>query len=163
MPAVTLGVAGRDAWQSPLRYHVTAATPARPDDPSFTAADDGLCDPQDGDLDLCTRGELEIRGRGDDPRTASVETHALYTIANGVPAVVLSGGANGRTAVPPPSADEARNLDGSGRYVLRDYARGSLPCADDEPSAPACAFDDLRAWIAPTVLANRLVRAGRLP
>ena len=166
LPAVDLGIEGRDAWGGRLRYHLTAALDAAAGGPNFAAKDDGVCRADDADLDLCEPGVIEIMTRGDDPRSAMVETKALFTLANGVPAVVVSRGANGSSsaALADPSRDEAENADGDHRFVARDYAAGGARCRDDGDEAlPLCHFDDLLRWVSPTVLANRLVRAGRLP
>jgi len=166
LPAVDLGVEGRDAWGGRLRYHVTAALDPAAGGANFAAHDDGVCRADDADLDLCEVGVIEVATRGDDPRTATVETKALYTLANGIPAVVVSSGANGILGVAQddPSRDEAENADGDHRFVARDYAAGGANCRDDDDEGlPLCHFDDLLRWVSPTVLANRLVRAGRLP
>lgn len=168
LPAVELGVDGRDAWRRRLRYQVTARTTATTGS-SFVASDDGWCDSGDGDLDLCERGDLTIVARGDDPATVTVETKASFVLADGVPAAVWSHGANGHGAadgppLPPAHADEAANGDGDARLVARDYAGGAAACSDGADDAlPLCAFDDLVRWLSPTVLVNRLVSAGRLP
>jgi prepilin-type N-terminal cleavage/methylation domain-containing protein len=163
LPDVDLGIEGRDAWRRRLRYHLTAALDPDAGGPNFAAHDDGRCRADDADLDLCEQGVIEIVTRGDDPRSTTVETKALFTLANGVPAVVVSHGANGE-GVADPSRDEAENADRDHRFVARDYAAGGAGCRDDGDEAlPLCHFDDSLRWVSPTVLANRLVRAGRLP
>lgn len=173
LPGVDLGVADRDAWGNRLRYHVTTRLPGSSSGAAFTRADDGRCDGADGDLDLCTTGVFVIRTRGDNPRTAVAETTAGYTLADTVPAVVLSHGANGYGAwraggatVPLPAGhrDEAANAGHGTVFYARDYAGPRMPCDDEGTGAPApCGFDDLLRWVAPTILAARLVAAGRLP
>ena len=166
LPAVDLGVEARDAWGGRLRYHLTAALDAAVGGPNFASRDDGVCRADDADLDLCEPGVIEVMTRGDDPRSATVEIKALFTLANAVPAVIVSQGANGSSNAPvaDPSRDEAENADGDHRFVARDYAAGGASCRDDgDEAVPLCRFDDLLRWVSPTVLANRLVRAGRLP
>ncbi|MEX2480817.1 MAG: type II secretion system protein [Gammaproteobacteria bacterium] len=164
LPGADLGIDARDAWRRPLRYHVTAALEAEAPGPNFAAADDGVCRANDGDLDLCERGVIVIVTRGDDPRSSAIENKALFVLANSVPAVVLSHGANGAQAALAASYDEAENADGDHRFVARDYSAGDRACSDDDGDAvPLCPFDDLLRWVSPTVLASRLVRGGRLP
>ncbi|MGE0485215.1 MAG: type II secretion system protein [Gammaproteobacteria bacterium] len=168
LPALELGVDGRDAWRRRLRYQVTARTPGRTGG-NFVIVDDGWCDAADGDLDLCERGDITIAARGDDPATAANETKAAFTLADGVPAAVWSHGANGHGApgaASPPAGydDEAANADGDNRLVARDYGGAVTACSDGGAEhEPLCAFDDLVRWLSPTVLVNRLVVAGRLP
>lgn len=171
LPARDLGVPARDAWQRRLRYQVSARTAAG-SGASFVVADDGRCAADDGDLDLCERGDIEIHTRGDDPATSLREAAALFTLADGIPAVVWSGGANGHgarlssgdIAIPAAHRDEAANADGDAVFVARDYTAGMSTCADTADSAlPLCGYDDLLRWLSPVVLVNRLVVAGRLP
>jgi hypothetical protein len=65
--------------------------------------------------------------------------------------VLVSGGANA-LAVPAAGTDEARNLDGNGVFVSREYSAG-----------PGEEFDDLVQWVAVHLVINRLLLAGRLP
>ncbi|MEQ8662273.1 MAG: prepilin-type N-terminal cleavage/methylation domain-containing protein [Gammaproteobacteria bacterium] len=173
LPAAQLGVSGRDAWGNRLHYRVTTRVTGMTAGASFTRSDDGRCAGADGTLDLCEEGALVVLTRGDDPRTAAPETSAAYTQADAVPAVVLSHGANGhgawhapgvRAPLPPGHLDEAANAGAGDTVYARDYAGLRAPCHDDGHGAPApCGFDDLLRWVAPTILAARLVAAGRLP
>lgn len=171
LPHVDLGVPGSDAWGGRLRYHATVALPGSTGS-NFAAEDDGLCAADDQDLDLCERGGLAVFTRGDDPRTAAVETRAAYVLADGVPAVIIAHGRNGhgawrggaRRSVPARHVDEGDNADADNRFMARDYALGSEQCNDlVAGSAPLCAFDDQLRWMSPNVLAARLVSGGRLP
>lgn len=65
--------------------------------------------------------------------------------------VLISPGPNAGTP-PVPGSDEARNLDADPVFVSRENASG-----------PGPAFDDQLTWVAVSVLASRLVAAGRLP
>jgi len=173
LPAADLGVRAVDAWGNRLRYRVTTRTAPAAAGASFTVSDDGYCRGGDGTLDLCERGELEVLTRGDDPRTVGRESNASFTLADAVPAVVISHGANGHGAWRPGGAtlalpaghiDEAANADAGGTFYARDYAATRADCHDAGAGRPApCGFDDLLRWISPTILAARLVRAGRLP
>lgn len=167
LPWAELGVPPGDAWSNRLRYRVRS--------PAYTWPDsDGLCNGNDGsELDLCTRGDITLRSRGDNPATSGTqEGKFAFDAAREIPAVLLSHGRNGfgatsvagvaRAAAAAP--DEAENADGDDVYVARGYSAGDASCADDGNEAtPLCAFDDLVVWIVPTVLNDKLVSAGRLP
>ncbi|MGR8919784.1 MAG: hypothetical protein ACU85V_09200, partial [Gammaproteobacteria bacterium] len=174
LPHADLGVAAQDAWGNRLRYQVTAATalPAASGS-NFAAVDDGRC-AADGDFDLCASGGISILTRGDDPATAAREGKFARTLANGVPAVVLSHGANGyearaasgaaRARAPARHADERSNADGDAVFMSRVYAAERNACGDtDIEATPLCGFDDLLRWVSPTILAHRMISAGRLP
>lgn len=74
------------------------------------------------------------------------------------PALVLSHGANGLGALnainqrqrPATSTSERKNADGNGTFILDDYR--------DNPDDP---FDDMMTWVAPNVLALRMLQAGK--
>lgn len=65
--------------------------------------------------------------------------------------VLVSAGANA-SATPGAGSDEARNLDGNGTFVSRDFS-----------NAPGEEFDDIVHWVAVPLVVNRLLLAGRLP
>ncbi len=175
LPYVDLGVPGYDAWGNRVRYRVTAATSLSPGSgANFAATDDGICRSDDGDLDLCEMGDVEIRTRGDNPATPLAEGEFDFVQANAVPAVVLSHGANGygavsqqgrpRARVPARNRDESENVDSDAVFYARIYAADQSPCNDDENESVAmCEFDDILRWLSPTILNNRLVSAGQLP
>ncbi len=81
-------------------------------------------------------------------------------IANQIPVVILSHGANGFGAInsggaanpAATSADELENSNGNDDFVSHT------------PTSPgANEFDDLVIWLSPNILYNRLIAAGRLP
>jgi len=167
LPWAELGLPPGDAWSNRLRYRVRAAHYTWPDS-------DGLCNGNaQAELDLCARGNLTIRSRGDDPATnGTQEGKFAFDAATEVPAVLISHGRNGYGAtgvggVPradPTAADEIENSDGDAVFVTRGYTPGDAACSDDANEAtPLCEFDDLVLWVVPTVLNERLVAAGRLP
>lgn len=169
LPWSELGVPGTDAWGNLYTYAVSQ--------PEFTRADtDDLCNGGDESgphLDLCTRGRLTIKSRGDAPATSGLESKAeLATYATAIPAVVVSHGRNGSGSVSgeglvraaPEGGDEAENADGDTVFMQRGYTRGDAGCRDDgNESTPLCEFDDLLVWLSPAVLSSRMVNAGRLP
>ena len=165
LPWLALAVPTLDAWGNRLRYRVNG--------PRFTWPDsDGLCNGNaQGEFDFCTTGEIGIRTRGDNPGTSAVESKFSYLVADGVPAVVWSGGRNGTGlraanagAVSALGPDEAANADGDASFVFRGYSRAEGACTDDATeTVPLCSFDDLGVWLSPYVLFEQLVAARRLP
>lgn len=167
LPWAELGVPPGDAWGNRLRYRVRW--------PGYTWPDaDGLCNGNAGtELDLCTRGNLTLRSRGDNPATAgSQEGKFDFVAASDIPAVIVSHGRNGlgATAVDgfvrdaPVGGDELENADGDDVFYTRTYSQGGAGCSDStDENSPLCEFDDLVLWVAPTVLNDRLVSGGRLP
>lgn len=133
LPWATLAVPELDPWGHRLTYFARR---------SFTS------DPANGaraGFTLSTQGNASIRA------TAG----SASKLADALPAVIVSHGANGNggyradgtsAAVNPP--DEAENADGDLIFVSH------LPAPD---------FDDHVLWIIPDLLASRLLQAGLLP
>jgi len=133
LPWRTLGLAELDPWGQRLSYYA---------DRDFTG------EPLAGAraaFDLATPGSANI--------------HAAHnisaTIANTLPAIIVSHGPNGRLGYRRDgrrnaggTADETENADGDTDFV--DH----LPTPD---------YDDLIRWLPPDLLAMRLLVAGRLP
>lgn len=69
------------------------------------------------------------------------------TLGTALPAVILSAGKNGAAATT--DADELENLDGDADFVQRSGSPGG--------------YDDIVAWLPPSLLLQRMVNAGRLP
>jgi prepilin-type N-terminal cleavage/methylation domain-containing protein len=167
LPWAELGVPPGDAWGNRLRYRVRA--------PAYTWPDtDGLCNGNGGgELDLCTRGNLTLRGRGDNPATAGTREGKFdFVAASEIPAVIVSHGRNGFGATSvdgfergaPSGGDEIENADNDDVFYTRSYTKGGAGCSDStDENSPLCEFDDLVLWVAPTVLIDRLVAGGRLP
>ncbi len=95
-----------------------------------------------GYLVICGTGAAAT-GSGCGPAANQLTRRAAF--------VLLSLGANA-AAAPAPGTDESRNLDGNGVFVAREASM-----AEGNP------FDDLVAWVPLTVLAGRMIAAGRLP
>lgn len=167
LPWAELGVPPGDAWSNRIRYRVRA--------PAYTWPDtDGLCNGNAaGELDLCARGDITVRSRGDNPATnGTQEGKFLFTVASEVPAVLISHGRNGFGATgvdgiardAASATDEVENSDGDAVFVTRGYTPGAPGCDDTAgEGSPLCEFDDLVVWVAPTVLNDKLVSSGRLP
>ncbi|MCM8625862.1 prepilin-type N-terminal cleavage/methylation domain-containing protein [Accumulibacter sp.] len=141
LPWATLGVAETDAWGHRYTYRVSAA---------FAQA---LPSGSKAAFQLSTQGTLDVY---------SAATGGAV-VATGVPAVVVSHGANGFGAFTSDgvqlwvgdSNDEAENqLTGGGSAMANTtfVSRTRTP-----------RFDDEVAWISPGVLFNRMITAGKLP
>ena len=133
LPWRTLGLLELDPWGQRLSYYA---------DSRFT-----------GLLPTGARAAFSLESEG----SASIHlSHsATASLAKQLPAVVFSHGPNGHLGyrsdggkVAGGSADEAENADHDGDFVDR------LPDAD---------YDDLVRWLPPTILATRMLAAGRLP
>lgn len=142
VPWVTLGTSETDGWGNRFTYRVTL---------TFADTTDGTgasCATTAGiSFQLCSVG---------DPDIYSASTW-VTTVANDVPAIIISHGKNGAGAYTPQgtqrpsgSTDEQENTDHNldWRYVSR------IPTSD---------FDDLVEWVTPNILYNRMVAAGKLP
>jgi prepilin-type N-terminal cleavage/methylation domain-containing protein len=159
LPAASIGLAPldgegflRDGWGMPanrLRYAVFGngrsvggvANPLTRTDGMRQATLAALGDAH-GYLVVCGTGEA-ADGSDCGPATNRLTRRAAF--------VVLSTGANAADDESQ-GPDERRNLDGDGVFVSRD------------PSAVAGnGFDDLLTWSPVTVVAGRLIAAGRLP
>ncbi|MBK9237958.1 MAG: prepilin-type N-terminal cleavage/methylation domain-containing protein [Rhodoferax sp.] len=136
IPWATLGTTRSDAWGKTLRYSVTR-----------NFANPGLA--------LGTPGTRNIDTR--------INGGPLVPVAIGVSAVVFSHGRRnfGTTeagvAVPnlaATNADETSNDTGPLAYVQRTPSEQAVAPGE---------FDDIVIWIAPGILFNRMVQAGRLP
>jgi prepilin-type N-terminal cleavage/methylation domain-containing protein len=129
IPWVDLGLGRNDAWNNRFRYRVTAA---------FSNNNAGFALANAGDMTVCA------------------DSACLANVANSVPAVVLSHGANGAGAFnmiggtnpAPTGADELENTDGDIIFVSK---------------ASDAAFDDLVIWVPSSVLVNRMITTGKLP
>lgn len=170
LPYSELGTGESDAWGNRYTYAVSQPDFTRPDS-------DDLCNGGDADgphFDLCSRGRLVVRSRGDAPATRGVvEGKAeLGTWAVALPAIVVSHGRNGAGATRAGGGalpfdlqtDEGENADGDTVFLSRPPSAGAAACRDDtDESTPLCAFDDQVVWVVPTILHARMVGAGRLP
>lgn len=121
LPSATLGLGRLDAWGNPFRYRVSTA---------FSNAISGFTLFSLGDLRVCTSAACTA------------------TLANQLPAVILSTGKNG--AGSPTDPDELANLDQNNDFVFHDPVSASP-------------FDDLVAWLPTSLLIHRMIIAGRLP
>jgi prepilin-type N-terminal cleavage/methylation domain-containing protein len=86
---------------------------------------------------LCSNGNIQV-----------LDAAVGNAVAATIPAIVLSRGANGAAA----GADENENGDNDAVFVSKEYSTLAV-----NP------FDDMVEWIVPTILNNRMVKAGKLP
>lgn len=153
LPHADLGIARADPYGWRLRYRVTG---------SYAES-----------ISANSVGDIVIATRGDNPATAgTVENKFQRTLADKIPAVVWSVGANGHGGVNADSgasgstasaaSDEALNLAGATK-IVRPATPASDACSDTAEGSPPCAFDDLLVWLSRHIVYNRMAAAGRLP
>lgn len=145
LPWATLGVGETDAWGRRFTYRVTTVFADAIGANTFGSGCTPATTPTQSSFALCSNGNLNVLS------AASGGSN----IASNVPAVVISHGSNGYGAYTPAgqqiggaSGDEAENADDDNSFVSHDFTP---------------AFDDLVAWISPSILLNRMVAAGKLP
>lgn len=141
LPWATLGLSKLDSWNHMFRYSVSPAF-------SDNAALFNLSTPRD--ISIATRD-----GSG---------ALAPATLANDIPAVILSHGKNGYGATTDQgstivnasstNADEQLNARSATSFIARD--------ANDNPAVPGGEYDDQVLWLSPNILFNRMVAAQRI-
>ena len=145
LPWATLGLAETDAWGRRFSYRVTVDFA----DALGNTSTYGGCTPNplpaQASFALCSSGNLTVQSAA-----------GGSNIALGIPAVVVSHGNNGYGAYTP----QGGQLPASGSADEADNSNGGNTFVSHEPTAN---FDDLLAWISPSILFNRMVAAGKLP
>jgi prepilin-type N-terminal cleavage/methylation domain-containing protein len=155
LPAKTLGIDGRydasnsllDPWGNRYRYQVT-------DDDSSNNGGDFVISKDmktatisnlKPDLQICTGVPT------DSPTNCGA---AAVTVADGIPAVVLSLGKNG--AIDPAVSEiQLENTDNS--------ATDTVFIKSTHSDVAGAEFDDIVKWIAPNTLYSKMIDAGQLP
>ncbi|MEZ5445669.1 MAG: prepilin-type N-terminal cleavage/methylation domain-containing protein [Gammaproteobacteria bacterium] len=143
LPFVNLGVPGLDAWGRRYVYRVDTAFA---DDGPGGAAGCPMPAPPTT-FNLCDNGGIQI-----------LDAAGGGSVANQIPAVIVSHGANKLPGTASAFNDERENDPDAGAvgtdatFVSTDYRNN-----------PADEFDDLVTWISPNILKARMVQAGRLP
>ncbi|WP_301102181.1 prepilin-type N-terminal cleavage/methylation domain-containing protein [Propionivibrio sp.] len=142
IPWTTLGIKKTDAWNKMIRY---SATPAYAN-AAFT---------------LSTIGTKKIQTR-DSAGTVSYLIGSASGCSPCAPAVIYSAGKNnwGVTADGTALADESttnadEDLNASASTVFLSRNQSNVPTGGE--------FDDIVIWIAPYILMNRMISAGKLP
>jgi prepilin-type N-terminal cleavage/methylation domain-containing protein len=166
LPWVTLGVPETDAWGRRFSYRVSSDFA---DQDSISV---GGCPPPPppneyptkSSFMLCSQGNIRVQTRN--------PNRTLQTLADTLPVIVISHGANGfrayqpdGTQLPaPPGEDEAANANPAlVNFIVREVNRGAPGCHDATAGTPLCEFDDLVSWVPLPVLMNRMVASGKLP
>ena len=135
VPWVTLGVDEFDAWENHFTYRVTDSFADDTDGTGCGTAATGIS------FEICSTGNININ----DDTGGSV--------AQNVPAIVLSFGKNATETGNPSSTSETENQDDDTTFIQKDYVTGS---GTDE-------FDDMLIWLPSSSLIYRMVQAERLP
>ena len=132
LPWTTLGVPEYDAWENKFHYRVTD---------SF-ADDTANCSTSTSGVSFCLDSSGDI----------NIEDENGNSVAQNVPAIVISYGANANNVGNPSSASEKENQDDDTTFVEEDYRSGGTN-----------EFDDLLTWISPGTLMYKMISAERLP
>ncbi len=145
IPWSTLGIKETDAWERRYTYRVATHFADQIAANSFGSGCSPSPVPAAASFALCSPGVPDVVS------AASSGT----AVATDMPAVFLSHGKNGSGAYLSSGSqlavgvdDEAENSDNDNTFVSH---------------TTTTSFDDLVAWIAPSVLFNRMVAAGKLP
>lgn len=156
LPWATLGLPESDPWGNRYSYRVTPFYARGIDQgqadfsgscalnpPNHASYDAALGDgPRQSAFALCTPGEIIV-----------LAAAGGTTVANDLPAVVVSHGRNGLGAYSPQGTRNA----GAG------VADESENANDDEVFVTGTAIDDLLHWVPRSLLMNRMLAAGKLP
>lgn len=140
LPWATLGVPEDDAWENRFHYRVTDRTTGS--NPDSFADDEEDCSTSTSGISFCldSTGDININDEDGNP------------VAQNVPAIVISFGANADDVGNPSSNSEKKNQDDDTTFVQEDYrAEGTNE------------FDDLLIWVSPDTLMYKMISAERLP
>jgi len=129
IPWVDLGLGRTDAWNNRFRYRVT---------PAFSNNATGFTLSSVGTLRVCA------------------ENTCATSVANAVPAVIVSHGKNGAGAFNAAGGTNAASLDAN---ELENTDNDS----DFVNKTGDPTYDDFVVWLSPNILFNRMVAAGKLP
>jgi len=158
LPAKTLGIEGKydannsllDPWGTPYRYQVTSIDSAL-NGGDFVVNNDiqtvgmvGLAP----DLVICTVNPTNNA-------TDTACANAANTIANGVPAIVLSLGKD--------SGNIASNIQGENTDNTADGVTDIVFVKSTRSGVAGSEYDDLVKWISPNILYSKMIDAGQLP
>jgi prepilin-type N-terminal cleavage/methylation domain-containing protein len=164
LPWVDLQVPEYDTWNRHYTYRATAeftreSNTASCDTPALNVS-----------FEICTAGDIDIYSA-----YATPPYPATPTVAENVPAIVISHGADGYE--PAQTNQQVENYGRSpvnpdtGSAILTSYTAGNFvdnvfihaDYARDTSLNPPTQFDDLVMWISPNLLMNRMIISGRLP
>jgi len=167
VPAKTLGISGKydtnnsllDPWGTPYRYQVTSVDSGAGAGPAGLAVlggdfvinneiknvSMGVLAP---DLEICTVNPSNNA-------TDITCTNAVSTVANGVPAIVLSLGKD--------AGNIASNIQGENTDNTADGITDIVFVKTTQSDVANAEFDDLIKWISPNILYSKMIEAGQLP
>lgn len=144
LPWASLGITETDAWDRRFTYRVTRnfADDIGVETPGCTPE---VSSPTTSSFALCSPGVLNI-----------LASAGGTTIAPDVPAVFISHGMNGAGAYDSSgtqfsassNSDEIENSDNDASFVSHEFMTS---------------YDDLLAWISPSILGSKMLAAGKLP
>lgn len=165
VPWATLGVPETDGWGRRFSYWVTPIF-ADATGTTFGVGCTPVPSPTLSSFAFCTQGTLTVN-------TRNPTTHAANPVGQFLPAVIVSHGKNGFGAyrqdggllAAPAGADELANANHSAAattFVSRTPTQSASGCNDNVAGA-FCEFDDIVVMVSSSVLAARMVAAGRLP
>lgn len=145
LPWATLGLLETDGWGRRFTYYVSAAYADSIASGTVTPPVSCTDTPIQASYALCSNGSGTIQAVG-----------TGTSVANEVPAVIVSHGKNGggaygtggTVAITATGADQLENADGDGIF---------------RSGTPSETFDDLVVWIPNSLLKSRTVAAARLP
>jgi len=143
LPWATLAVAEKDAWGRRYSYRVT---------PEFSNASPLL------PFNLSSIGDIKV-----------LSSAGGVAVATVVPAIVISHGKNGNGAYTAEGTQlpEGSDADETENRVLNTstgvWSDGAVAKEFVKRVAPTVTYDDEVVWIAPGVLFNRMITAGKLP
>lgn len=164
LPWVDLGVSEFDAWQRHFTYRVTLGFARESQDGTPVACGT----PAIGvSFEICSNGDIDVY----DAYTSGTYP-TTPTVAENIPAIVISHGRDGYESVQtdrqvenydrrPVNPDSGTNVLAS--YTASDYTPGVFVLEDYSQSGSDVVFDDIILLISPNVLMSRMVSAGRLP
>lgn len=162
IPRRDLAVPHQDVWGRNFVYRVTGSF--ADGDPNTPGPTPRCSLPVQASLSLCSDGDITITDCDPNVPAATCPLPSLGTVADRVPAVVISRGAN-RFNLADATAPEVENFE--------DPALSALPSPRKDTQrtivsrmytgAAGQEFDDLVVWLSPVILKNRMLVAGRLP
>jgi prepilin-type N-terminal cleavage/methylation domain-containing protein len=137
LPWATLGIDENDSWGHHFDYRVTDSFA----DDTDGAGSCGAATTTGISFQICSTGNI------------NVEDGSGNSVAQNIPALIISYGRNAEDPTNPTSASEVENQNHDNLFIQKDY---NTALGADE-------FDDMLAWVPTSTLVFRMVQAERLP
>ncbi len=149
LPWALLGITPTDAWGRLYTYRITDSFKDALPGGTATLTPPVSCTtiPAQSSFALCSEGDITITDGAATPNN----------IAEKIPVVVVSHGPNGRGAYLP-GGNPTPLAAGTGNELDNSNGDATFVSKSPDPS-----FDDIVIWIPTSILANRMISAGRLP